>query len=203
MIKVNYEGDLKKDIENSKKQFNRKKEILKRFISFTLCTLLGPVFMMIPYSFDIEAIKNNLNYIISSFACVSLVCQTYFYKRDKRKINKEYNNANFRLAQLVEILGVNDIVVEKKNIQDSIIKEHKEKVTKEINNIKNSTETITRQFYFLDREEKIRALKSIRKVLKEGRNVTSDETSLYCIEEDLTNQEFIPVKLVKCLKRNI
>ena len=203
MINVNYEGDLKKDIENSKKQFNRNKEILKRFISFTLYTLLGPVFMMIPYSFDIEAIKNNLNYIISSFVCVSLVCQTYFYKRDKRIINKEYNNANSRLSQLVEILGVNDIVVEKKNIQDSIIKEHKEKVTKEINNIKNSTETVTRQFYFLDREEKIRALKSIRKVLKEGRNVTSDETSLYCIEEDLTNQEFIPVKLVKCLERNI
>ena len=36
MINVNYEGDLKKDIENSKKQFNRNKEILKRFISFTL-----------------------------------------------------------------------------------------------------------------------------------------------------------------------
>ena len=65
---------------------------------------------------------------------------------------------------------------------------------------KKSSKTVTRQFYFLDREEKIRALKSIRKILKEGRKVTSDETSLYYSEEDLDYLR-LPVRIVKKLEK--
>ena len=200
MTSLNYYGDLKNDIKNSNSPFNRKKEILERIISFIMGIPI--VFLLNVFiGLDKESIKSQILYWTSIYAVVNSSWQYFVYRGNKNKTIKAYEKANKNLDYLVGDLGLKNIMtIDKEDLQRAIVIEEKDEFLEETEETKKSSKTVTRQFYFLDREEKIRALKSIRKVLKEGRKVTSDETSLYYSEEDLDYLR-LPVRIVKKLEK--
>lgn len=198
---LNYNGDLKDDIENSKKPFNGKREFVSRVISF----IIGiPVYCLgeTLFGFDRESLKNNILYYSSCYVVLETAIQCYVFKRNKKKTDERYENSNQRLYSVITNMNLflnNPVEVSKEDLQRAVIFEDSEKVTDVVNDVKKSTETITNTFYFLDKKDKIQVLKSIRKILKDGRKTTSDTTSLYYTPEEMDALN-LPVKRVKKLE---
>ena len=196
---IRYNGNLEEDIKYSK-PFNKKKEIKNRIISF----ILGiPIYILgiSILGLDKDMIKTQIIYF-SSFYFLSASAIQYVIHIILEKLYSELNkDANKRLDNLVNDLNTDNILVDKENIQSAIIKENQEKTVTEKNGIKKSQEIISNQFYFLDKEEKIRFLKQIKRIIKLNKKIVNDETTLYYSDEDLTNQENIPVEIIKRLER--
>lgn len=199
---INYKGNLKEDIENSQKKFNSKKKIITGIIN--TCISLPPAFFLFiafchfDYKLFYDYYKEGF---IISFALAAPIVQGIRYKLEKKRYLRMYKDSNQNLDNLVCELRDENILVSKENIQSAIIKKHQEKRFESINNVKKSVKINEEHFYFLDSEEKLRYLKSIRNILVENKKVIQDETTLYYSDEDLTFQENIPVRVINYLKK--
>lgn len=201
MKSIKYYGDLKDDIKVSKNPFSCKREIFKRIRYSLIWVPICFICFLVCCRFNLDLFQNYYRVSFCYFCVIILpLIQFVQYKFNKNYDVRKFNEANNRLDEIVDDLKKENILVSKDNIQEAVIKEHQEKRIEEKNGEKKSIETIENQFYFLDRDEKLRLLKSIRKILKEGKKVVSDETS-FCIEEDFIEIENSPVRVIKYLEK--
>lgn len=201
---LKYDGNLKEDIENSNKRFNKKKEIIKSII-LTIASLIIVIPITLWYyicffKFDQEDIKEIIIFLSGSLV-VQIPIQYNIFKQNKKRFIEQIKKSKAKLNRLAFNLSLlkEEIDVEVTNLEQSVIIEESEKLIEKVNNVKKSTKTITNTFYFLDTNENIQALKSIREILTEGRKITSDEINLYYAKEELDGL-VLPVKKVKKLK---
>lgn len=202
MQNLNYNGNLKEDIENSKKPFNSRKEIKNRIVSFIVGIPFYFLAFLIFNRFDIEFLKSQLLFMSCTCLAYESIVQSYIYKREKKKINNRYKESNQRLDRLIVDMGLvleKPIIVNKEDLQRSVIEENEEKIIEESDYSKKSTETITDTFYFLDVNEKIQVLKYISNIVKEKRKVLIDESRLYFAPEVLDSIN-LPVMKTKKLE---
>ncbi len=199
MIKIKYDYNLKEDIENSKKVFNRKKQILGRirayFISLPLLILINICF----HGFSLEDFKSFVLFVCS-YSVTTVVIQYVSYRYDNKIVKEKTRRANDRLNVFCLHLGRENVDVTLEQLKNSEVISFKEESFESINQKEKSSEVITDSFYFLDSHEKIRVLKSIREIVKEWKEVISDDIDLYYAEEE-SDSLCLPVTISKRLER--
>ena len=161
MKNILYDGNLEDDIYYLDNKFSFKKE-------FAFLTL---IYILVAGVFDVVCIKlgiipfNLESILISSgieLFCGTIINLTTTLKR-LNTYKKNANNAKRNVSNLINELENNNISVTKERIVDS---EMTEEVTKSVTSgdkgeVLSKKEIITKYFYLLDKDDKIKVLKQL------------------------------------------
>ena len=192
MKNILYDGNLEDDIYYLDNKFSFKKE----FVFFTL------IYILVAGVFDVVCIKlgiipfNLESILISSgieLFCGTIINLTTTLKR-LNTYKKNANNAKRNVFSLINELENNNISVTKERIVDS---EMTEEVTKSVTSgdkgeVLSKKEIITKYFYLLDKDDKIKVLKQIEEYIKSNKKKTSS-ISLDLLEDDDLKKHELPV----------
>ena len=185
MKNILYDGNLEDDIYYLDNKFSFKKE----FVFLTL------IYILVAGVFDVVCI--NLESILISSGielfCGTIINLTTTLKR-LNTYKKNANNAKRNVSSLINELENNNISVTKERIVDS---EMTEEVTKSVTSgdkgeVLSKKEIITKYFYLLDNDDKIKVLKQIEEYIKSNKKKTSS-ISLDLLEDDDLKKHELPV----------
>lgn len=185
MKEINFEGDLKKYIDNSNPHFKEKVVALLEGCDYSVWWLIIQLMMIFSSSgsFQLLAISVNIYFILFN----SLFCYDY-------NIQLKKNESNQQLKKLIESLKGENVIVDPESFQRAV--ELKKEVFKSISNQRE----IVRYFALLDKEEQIQILKYVRTQFYgfSGDNVVNDQ--LFLLEEEDMKDVSIPFRRVykKC-----
>lgn len=200
MKDIKYNGNLLEDIIDADNKFN-----LKDFLSISSIVFVVLAIFINIYLFGLNAISFSIgNLFISTGSLFGIhvlgTLGTYLYKNIT--ISRKGKDASRRLNVLAHDMSVvNDATITKDNIIDAQIDQvySESKTTGDDGKLISKEEKLTRYFYLLDKEDKIRVLKEIRKIIKERKN-TIESSELKLLEDNDIDYKNLPVKKTLTLK---
>ena len=195
MKKLEYEGDLNKDLKRieSKYILYDKKALRLTYVLFAVsCILTGCAIFTCGVSLELFLFLFNI-FITGQFIGVNFLFQ---------KWQLEIWNADVRVNDLVVELEENDVLVndlevrntvligKKENVSDLMISDDKEKI--------NETKNLIKYWSFLDRNDKIQILKFVKSIIIEmGETQIREEVFLL----DDSDKDSLDDVLKKCLSK--
>lgn len=200
MKDIKYNGNLLEDIIDADNKFN-----LKDFLSISSIVFVVLAIFINIYLFGLNAISFSIgNLFISTGSLFGIhvlgTLGTYLYKNIT--ISRKGKDASRRLNVLAHDMSVvNDATITKDNIVDAQIDQvySESRTTGDDGKLISKEEKLTRYFYLLDKEDKIRVLKEIRKIIKERKN-TIESSELKLLEDNDIDYKNLPVKKTLTLK---
>ena len=201
LIKEN--SNLQKDIKNYKKYepFPKEIEILLRLTIVSVTTLIGwAASPIIAYTL-LNDINANWQLLLAGSISIGAVLQAIIVKPYKKQYNKKYEIAKKNLQLIIDFLrDEQKIQVDTNTIVNAVIDETTTKAISEKGLSKKVTKTTITNFYLLDKEDKIRVLKEVKKTITKNHQKTITGPNLYLEEKSEINIEELPVRKTLKLK---
>ena len=180
MKDLDFNGNLKNDIELTQKKFSIPKAIINRILAAIIAlgfvwggyTLLG---------------LSIINYALwfSLVIVVYGVLQGYDIKRKKGKFLKEQTDANWRLKELIRELERENVHTNVNQLHNSQVEETKNTSVKKYKDSIDKTKSVDRNIYFLDNTDNLQVLQEKEAItLTNGYEEAKNSLMLF-EEEDL------------------